>query len=535
MITLLGNAPASDKYVQGTFLEFSLWLEKQRFYQFDIETNVTESWIDKKLISMQFGNLDGTETWFLQWSSLTEWQKDYLKEQLEREDTTKLIHNAMFEATVLLGYDIWIESVYDTMLAEQVLDAGQSPKPPSLAELVEKYLYKTLDKTEQTNFGDDLLTESKIVYGVTDVMYLGAIMRMQIPFLQQMDLDWIAALENEVVLSYAEMTFNGFPFDKAKWLENLSLAQPLIDEAQKKLESWLVQEPFYHVALEKGYISNQDQLLVKWTSPQQRGTMLKMIFPDVLGASVGVVTKYLKTHPTHEDKRLLEDFLAKDYTLLEQVLLQFKKDELIKEGWLILAGQTTINWNSPDQVLPLFKTIAPRLKSTSEKDLAKVDHEIVQDLHDYKDGLKLTTTYGEEYIEKHVDKDGRIHATINQIVSTGRVSYRRPNLQQIPVEKTGPRYRECFVAPPGWKVVGADMSSQELVIIATLSQDPVWLKSLRDGEDLHSTTSELLYGQKWVDAALPDCKYYHDGHQKCKCPEHEHMRYKIKRVNYGLA
>lgn len=542
MITLIGDAPESDKYVKGQFEDFRLWLLEQRHYQLDTETTWTESWVNKDLITLQFGDLSNTRQWVLQWSVLSDAERAFIKQQLEREDTLKLIHNAMFEAIVFLSHGIWLEGVYDTMLCEQVLDMGQMDKPPSLVELAVKYLAKNpedFDKSVRVTFGDNILTEEKVLYAAEDVMYLGAIMRMQIPELQRTDQDWVAALENEVVLSYAEMTYNGFDFDQEKWRENIALAQPVIDAAKVRLDGWLMQDPFHRVAASLGYVSDKDEVEIRWSAPNDRFRMLQLVYPEVPGGSLGVVKKFHKTlkaqQASDDDLILMEDYLRRDYGRLEQVLLNDHKDTLIKEEFLIPAGTIRINWNSPDQVIPLIKTIAPRVKGLNEKERAKISHPIIQDLEKYKENLKLTSTYGELFIEKHVDVDGKVRTSFNQLVSTGRVSSRKPNMQNIPVEGVGPRYRECFVAPPGWKVVGADMSSQELVIIATLSQDPVWLKSLRDGEDLHSTTSELLYGQRWKDAAEETCAYYHGGHVKCKCKEHEDMRYKVKRINYGLA
>jgi len=537
MITLIGNAPESNKYRKGGFPEFISWIKQQRFYQFDIETDVTDSWINKKLITFAFGDNNGKDQWVLQWSSLKPEQQHALKLILEDKKTTKIIQNAMFEAVVLLSHGITLENVYDTMLMDKIIDGGQHLDGFALSDLTERYLGIRLDKTEQQNFGDDILTESKILYAAEDVIHLGAIRRMQIPILNHTDQDWVAGLENDVVLAYAEMTYNGFDFDQAKWRENLALAEPVIAAAKAKLNDWLKQEPFFSKAKQLGYISDEDKLEIKWTSPQQRGKLLQLIFPDVPGASIGVVKKYWKEHQDHEDAQLLVDYMNKDFTLLQQVLVQFKRQELIDMGLLIPAGVVTINWNSGDQVMPLVKLIEPRIKDLSADTLDKILHQFVRDLQAYKGRLKLTSTYGEKFIEQHVDVDGKVRTTVNQIVSTGRVSTGNPNMQNIVVdESVGSRYRECFIAPEGWKVCGADMSSQELCIIAEFAQDPIWLSALRKGEDLHSVAAEVVFDKDWKSGTEEGCAYYtNNAHQKCKCPIHKKYRATVKNINYMLA
>jgi DNA polymerase I-like protein with 3'-5' exonuclease and polymerase domains len=537
MITLIGNAPISSLYDTGSFADFLIWIQKNRIYQFDIETSVTERWNDKTLISLQFGNMDDTEQWFLQWSYLSLEEKQHLKIILENKQSIKLIHNALFEATVLLNYEIVIENVYDTMLVDKILDGGRHIEGFALSDLTERYLGFRLDKTEQTTFGDDILTEAKILYGISDVRYLGAIYRMQIPFLNHTDQDWVAALENEVVLAYAEMTFNGMDFDVEKWRENIALAEPVINKAKEVLDGWLLKEPFFTKAKTLKYISDQDEVEIKWTSPKQRGSLLKLLFPEVPGGSKGVVKKYSKSLTNITDKKLLEDYMSGNYILLEQLLLQSYRDELIAMSLLIPAYTPRVNWNSPDQALPLFNLVFPRLKNLSADALDKLSHPLINDLREYKDNLKLITTYGEMFITKHLNSDGKIRPNVNQIVSTGRISVRKPNIQNIPVkEEVGARYRECFIAPPGWSVIGADMSSQELCIAAFLSKDETWLRALANNEDLHSVAAELVFSEEWKAGAEETCEYYHDNaHQKCSCKKHKTMRGEVKTINYMLV
>jgi DNA polymerase-1 len=104
-------------------------------------------------------------------------------------------------------------------------------------------------------------------------------------------------------------------------------------------------------------------------------------------------------------------------------------------------------------------------------------------------------------------------------------------MQQIPADN---KFRNCFVAPEGWSFVSADYSSQELNVIAFGSKDPVWLGALEEGQDLHSTCAELVYGEKWLTSGEDNCNYFLTK-GKCNCINHKKLRTNVKTINFGLA
>jgi hypothetical protein len=104
-------------------------------------------------------------------------------------------------------------------------------------------------------------------------------------------------------------------------------------------------------------------------------------------------------------------------------------------------------------------------------------------------------------------------------------------MQQIPAHT---KHRSCFEAREGYSFVSCDFSSQELVLIAEDSQEPVWIEAVQKGWDLHSSVAEMVFKKIWKNAALLDCLYYKTK-QKCDCPEHKKLRDKIKTINYALS
>lgn len=533
----------------GKWADFIKWLSIQKSFQFDIETDVPVWDCERKLISLQFGSctVDRVQ-WFIQRSAISAEQYREIVTYLENDKIIKLIHNAAFEYVTMRFYDCIIENVYDTMLAEKVLRGGMENDNYALLDLTWKYLRIIMDKSLQKEFGDDIINEAKVMYGVTDVMYLDYMRIQQVLEARTLNLLNVIALENDAVLAFSDISFEGMLLDKEKWRENLALATPVVAAAHEKVNTWLNVEPYKSYALKKGYIAAEDRIVLNLNSPAHKSDLLMLIFPDIPGASQPVIKKYIRDNGQKMDPQDLDILIAiqnKDYQPLIAKVVRDHKQFLVDKEYLIEAGKSTINWNSPDQVLPLVQTVEPKMKNLSAETVAKYTLPLLDDLNAYKDSLKLINTYGESFIEKHCAPDGKVRTHFNQVISTGRVSSSKPNMQNIPAKETvGTRYRNAFVCEPGWVFVDSDYSSQELVAIAYISKDPVWLACIARGEDLHSVCADLVYGKKWSEAAQSNCAYFYkvpnkEGAMgpkvKCDCKKHKSLRNGIKTINFGLA
>lgn len=545
MIYLIGTAPLSDLYKPISFQDFLDWANLLTEFELDIETNMSEYWCDKQLLTVQIGS--GGVQCVIRYTELNAGQKQSLKDYLEDESRLKIIHNAQFEYIVLRFHGIRIANIYDTMLAEMVIRGGEMPEGTdsfySLLVVVQKYLSIEMDKTEQTGFTEEEITEAQVIYAATDVMHMDKVRQLQIPQITAEDLDKVFELETAAMYGYADMTYNGMEFDSTAWLANLDLVEPLIEDGLNKLEAALYEVPeLYRKAVELEYIREQDYITINWNSAHQKKELLQWIFSDLELYTKAYIQKLLKstTYGPQLDGLLIE-MMAKNCQPLEDFLTLHFRYQLIEAGYLIPAGTLTINWNSRDQVLPLIQVVEPKLMSLSADDVDKCSHFILPILTDFKDTLKLKTTYGEAFIEKHLEPDGKIRTSYNQIVSTGRCSSRRPNLQNIPAKETvGNRYRNCFVCPEGWSFVDSDYASQELVVLTHMSRDPIFEDALKTGKDLHSVCAELVFKQKWVDAQSPGCEFYKLGTNgqpvkaKCDCKGHKRLRISVKTLNFGL-
>ncbi|KAL6283926.1 hypothetical protein ACE6H2_014855 [Prunus campanulata] len=95
-------------------------------------------------------------------------------------------------------------------------------------------------------------------------------------------------------------------------------------------------------------------------------------------------------------------------------------------------------------------------------------------------------------------KNRRIHCSLNINTETGRLSARRPNLQNQPaLEKDRYKIRQAFVAAPGNSLIVADYGQLELRILAHLSNCKSMLDAFKAGGDFHSRTAMNMYQHIW--------------------------------------
>ena len=545
MIKLLSHQ-IFDGVNYSTWEEFAFWLSVQTEYQFDIETTMKEYWCTTKVKTLQFGDIENSLQYVIDWQYLTEEQKLVIKDSLEDWNICKLIHNAAFEYIVMRFHQMEIHNVYCTMVAEKVLQGGVENADYSLADLAWSYCNVTIDKTLQTSFGDGILTKEKVEYAATDCMYLAEIRRQQYDKIMLWktnlveDPSKVLELEMQSLLAFSDCTYYGVAMNVEKWGENIALAQPIVDAAKKRLDEWLVKDEKLKVqAIKLGYLLEQDKAVYNLNSHQTKIKLLQLIFPDIPGATLVVLKGYVRDNPVltsdTEKLNILVSLISKDTVPMEEYLMKNYRDYLVENELLLLAGSVQINWNSQAQVLSLLKAVEPKLKGLSADDVAKCLHPVFKDLEEYKNSLKLISTYGESFLEKHIEPDGMVRTNYNQVVSTGRTSSSSPNMQNIPVnDSVGKRYRESFIWKPGYTWVGSDFIGQELSLIAHMTKDDVWFKAISEDLDLHSITSDMVFGQKWKDATEPGC-LYEKSKQKCSCKKHKSMRQACKILNFMLA
>lgn len=180
-------------------------------------------------------------------------------------------------------------------------------------------------------------------------------------------------------------------------------------------------------------------------------------------------------------------------------------DRLVAEIYA-LAGEE-FNINSPKQIGEVLfqKLKLPMVKKTRKtkdfstsvevlEELAK-DYELPRKILEYRQFVKLKSTYVDALPLMIHPKTGRVHTNYQQTVAaTGRLSSVDPNLQNIPIRTPwGRLIRVAFVAEEGNWLLSADYSQIELRVMAHLSGDETLIDSFLKDEDIHARTASEVF------------------------------------------
>jgi DNA polymerase-1 len=180
-----------------------------------------------------------------------------------------------------------------------------------------------------------------------------------------------------------------------------------------------------------------------------------------------------------------------------------------------LFGNTSINYESDQEVLAALQRLGVSLESTRREVLLATEHPAALALVSYREHQKIVSTYGERFLEHVHSTTGRIHSTFKPVGAiTGRAASAEPNLQNIP---HGSEFRESFRAPEGRKLITADYSGAELRILAQVSADPVFIQTFHEGGDLHAIVASRMFNKPV---------------SKTENPE---LRARAKAINFGLC
>lgn len=249
-------------------------------------------------------------------------------------------------------------------------------------------------------------------------------------------------------------------------------ASPLVDYARKDAELTLRLSEFYKDAHTDRSLENLMSL--------EMGVLPEVIEMSLRGLPIDV--PYCKA-------------LRKKYTA--------KMGELTDE-MKTLAGDPNLNPGSQPQVAATLwgklKLTPPRWAKVGKSGIVSTNKEVLEaiaDQHPFAKHLRyfrqlqtLRGTFIESFLKyQEESSDGRMHASFNQVLVSGRMSTREPNLMNLPRDGEGVEIRAAIKAPPGRTFVRCDVSQIELRWVAHHSQDPELLRCYREGLDVHQMTA----------------------------------------------
>ncbi len=238
----------------------------------------------------------------------------------------------------------------------------------------------------------------------------------------------------------------------------------------------------------------ENALVIIENEIEKRG--LAFVFNKIEIPLVPIVAK-MKDRGVKIDTDVLKN-LSKEYT---------KELESLEKNIFDLSGKE-FNIKSPKQLGGILyddlgikpkrqKKTGTGQRSTAENELQKMAdlHPIIKPILEYRELQKLLSTYIDN-IPTQVSEDGRLRATFLQTgTTTGRMSSKDPNLQNIPIKtELGRHIRKAFVAENGFSLVALDYSQVELRIAAFLSEDKRLISAFVNGEDIHSAVASEVFG-----------------------------------------
>ena len=397
------------------------------------------------------------------------------KEYLE-SDRLFIGWNLKFDLKFLFRQGIVPKRVWDGYLAERLMWSGYPPGIHSLSlkSAGENYLGIELDKSVRGKIIYAGLTEDVIVYSANDVKYLEKIMRLQYEELVKKGLEKAIIYENKFVLPLAYCEYCGIKLDVNKWKAKMQKDEERVKNALAKCNEW--------------FIKNEPKS--------------KYIFIDRQG-----------------------DFF----------------------NGFNLEPQVTLNWNSAKQLIPIFKKYGVDVTTENKENGGTKDSIDAKSLKpqkdkcsliplylEYKEAVKVTSTYGENFLKQVNPVSGRIHTNYQQmgadttrLTSGGKdkaAKIEYINLLNLPANA---ETRACFVAEKGNKWISIDYSGQETYLMASIANDEAIIKELTEGSgDIHSLTAYMSYHEIPRDTPIKDIKKkYHNLRQEAKGIEFA--------INYG--
>lgn len=466
------------------------YLEPLRKVGLDTETLGFDPYT-KELLMLQLGCYD-----FQVVIDCTTIDINFFKEYLQ-SDRLFIGWNIKFDMKFLFHKRVALKRIYDGFIAEKLMWLGFPAgfHSMSLKSAGENYLDVELDKTVRGKIRWAGLSEDVIEYAANDVKYLERIMDKQLSELERKGLLTANEYEQKSVPWLAYTEYCGVLLSTKKWQYKMALDNFTEKVFKDALDNWIVSSA---LGEKYAYWYIQTEGLDNDSLAKARKKMKGERCPekDIKGPIRGYAEAYKVPITQQVNKKYIKENLQGDLFL----------------GWQ--PPTCVVNWDSPTQIVPLFKSFGLNLR-TKDKETGELKDSIEEKIIapqsnlstliylyiEYKGARKVTSTYGQNVIDQINPKSHRLHTNFNQLgTDTGRLSsggkdksagVEYLNFQNFPNDA---ETRACFVADKGMKWISCDYSGQESRIIADVTGDQAMLDLFNHGcGDVHSLVAKMSY------------------------------------------
>jgi len=292
----------SPHYQSAMIGDVVRYCETKQILGVDTETEGFD-FTTKKMIMFQIGDADQQFVIDTRRVSI-----EPLRNILQNKNILKIFHNAKFDYKFIKKWSsIICEGVYDTYLVERVLNCGKQNYGYGLKDVCKRYLDVDLDKEVRNKFiglASKPFTDNQIVYGAKDVEYLIKIRTHQLPLIIRNQLDRVVDLENEVVLAFADIEYNGLDLDTESWKKIEKVNTEKADGLQDSLDNMVTLDPRLDRFVSKYVqadlftaVEDLRKIDIKWTSPKQVLEVFQCLVPKLDNVNGKQMYKYRFQYP----------------------------------------------------------------------------------------------------------------------------------------------------------------------------------------------------------------------------------------------
>lgn len=490
-------------HIIRTFSELKQLIEacsKTGYASIDFETNAKGIYTDEfkpTILSVSFQVGSGVSiplqhfdesVSFLQKNDLwLSWLQYFGRKVIENPNIVKVGWNWKFDNQIFVKYGIYARgTVIDGMLAKYLLN---EERPNGLKDMVRRYLpefgdYEKYDKFDNIPW-DKKPLEPLCRYGCMDVDFT---LRLSIFLEAKLIEKGFYSLYRHLIMPASKVLqsaeCHGLPLDK-ELNESLQVKyNNLIETFTNKLYSIpqvIKYEKYTKKERKDKYINKLREEIEELSSQTGKERQIKTreqkISRVLVGEYVTKEEKALDNPVNFKSTKQMIDLLFISPKGFKFPILAYTKDEKTKRD--------TSNPSTSEDVLVKLKAYDKSSFIDTLLELRGVS------------AINSTFIVG---LGNLIQSDGCVHPTfLIHGTTSGRLSSREPNGQNIPKTMVNPDVKLQFITPPNKLFLTYDYSQAELRILAHLAKEDTMLEWFRTGKDIHLASA---------------CKKYHEDYDK---------------------